>query len=229
MRFTNSWGISIDNVKNKQYNIWIGISFSNKKFTDSYVKELLDTAVMYTEKHVLVWLPGRMHATNYYYFDKLSRAESLQRAYEDERRMCDMLEYYILEKRYENISMVAYDDVLTQDFVRRKDILFRAFAEQEEFYDGVCDIAQGFLKTRNRPIEKKRIEFVALYILQELPAMIGGLQTFDSDIHYSVLFYPGIDKLDILAQDLIEGKKYKELSEKLKVKGVVGVVDVSLV
>lgn len=59
-----SKGISLDEVENRKHNIWLGISLSNKFFTLSTIKLLIEFALEYTKDKVLVWIPGRLQGTN---------------------------------------------------------------------------------------------------------------------------------------------------------------------
>jgi tRNA-dependent cyclodipeptide synthase len=223
-----SIGINLEEIYNRQHNIWIGISFSNKIFNLENIKALLDFALTHTKDKVLILIPGRLQATNYYYFDKLSRSESLSKAFADEDNMKISLEKifsgYSADKRGK-ILLANYDDVLIPIFVKRRELFYREFSSQGKLYNQVIDIASDILISRGREFDKKRAESLALYILQELP-LFFGVQTANDQVLYSAIVYPGLDKIDKLFLDIINEAEYSELTKKLNLINKCGIIDI---
>ena len=234
IRFENisavqSIGIPLEEVEARRHNLWVGISFGNKTFTTEHIRSLLLCALHFTKGKVLVWIPGRMQAINFHYFDNISRADALKKAFvaEDEkRREIETILATLPEAEQKKISVANYDDICTPLFIKRREVLFREFSEQEDFYLDVVAIVKEVVQDRQRTETKKLLENLSLYILQELPLFLNGVQTLFDKTLYSVCLYPGMGKLDDLVNEIWRGKKYAGLRKKLSLKEKVGIVDI---
>jgi tRNA-dependent cyclodipeptide synthase len=231
LKAKGSKGITLESFEKREHNVWLGISLSNKFFTKETIQLLIEFAVEYTKDKVLVWIPGRMQAINYRYFDGLSRAESLRKAFEDEERIIndvkDILGRFPSEKA-SRIVIANYDDVCTPKHIRQREIFFREFSEQKEFYDALMEIVKGVIDLRGRTYDKTKAESLALYIIQELPLFVDGVQKNGDDTLYTVVPYPGFGKIDELEMDLVVGKRYPELTQKLSLSNKVGILNIEL-
>jgi hypothetical protein len=74
-------------------------------------------------------------------------------------------------------------------------------------------------------LPKEKLDRLAEYVLSELPHFINGVQGYGDDTIYTVLPYPGLNKLDELFIGLSNGTMFKELSEKLKPEIKIGVIE----
>lgn len=227
-----AFGLTPAEVGEKKHNIWVGISISNKKFTPENIRALIFFALEKTKEKVLVLIPGRMQATNYRYFDKLSRAESLRRAFEDEKNFKIIVQSILGESPEDDrrkVSVANYDEICTPKHIAQREIFFRAFAEQGTFYEEIIKITEEVMLVRGRVVEKERAESLSLYILHELPMFVDGVQAvFGTDV-YTLVPYPGSGKLDQLKMDIIKGEKFPELTKQLKLENKVGILDVEFV
>ncbi|HLC69433.1 MAG TPA: tRNA-dependent cyclodipeptide synthase [Patescibacteria group bacterium] len=192
----DSVGVELSEIYNRNHNLWVGISFTNKLFTPDNIVAIIDLALQYTKEKVLVWVPGRMHATNYYYFEKLGRAEALRRAYEDEERVLNFLKQSFHNSK---VVLATFDETCTPRFMKRQAVLFKEFSKQGEFYKDTLEIVKQIMLARGRTVEQKRLESLALYVVQELPLLVGGISKNNDPELYTALLYPGMGKLDELA------------------------------
>ena len=232
VEISKCFGVDFSEVQEKKHNIWVVFSISNKKFTPENIEALIRFALKYTTEKILIWIPGRMQATNYYYFDNLRRSEALKKSFEDEDRfkriVKDILDALSEEER-NKISVAGYDDICTPRYIMQREVFFRAFADQDAFYDAVIQIAQEIMIARGRTVDRKKAEAIAIYVLRELPLFVDGVQTTHQNDVYSLIPYPGSGKLDQLEMDIIEGNKFSELTKKLNLQNKVGILDVKFV
>jgi tRNA-dependent cyclodipeptide synthase len=225
-------GIAQSEVQEKKHNIWVGISISNKKFTPKNIEALIRFALEHTKEKVLVWVPGRMQATNYYYFDNLRRSEALKKSFEDEDRFKEIVRdiiYSLPEGERNKVSVAGYDDICTPRHIMQREVFFRAFADQGTFYDAVMEIAEEIMIIRGRTPDKKRAEAIAVYVLHELPLFVDGVQTIYQEEVYTLFPYPGSGKIDQLEMDIVGGMKFPEITQRLKLQNKVGILDVEFV
>lgn len=225
-----SIGINLLEIEQRKHNIWIGVSLGNKAFSKENLRTLINFCLKYTKEKILVEIPGRMYATNYKYFDELTRAEALKRAFEDEDMRKKELSKIIGElpaKLQKNVIVANYDDICTPSHIRIRELFFREFAKQGDFYQEVISIVQEIVLARERTPSKDRLESLALYIIHELPLYVDGVQNNSDSTIYTVTPYPGLGKIDQLVMNIIDGKKYRELSKKIDMKNRTGIINVS--
>ncbi|KKS44298.1 hypothetical protein A2567_03140 [Candidatus Azambacteria bacterium RIFOXYD1_FULL_42_11] len=225
-----SIGINLLEIEQKRHNIWIGASINNKAFSKENIRVLINFCLQYTKEKILVEIPGRMHATNYKYFDGLTRAEALKKAFKDEdarkKELSEIIDGFPAEVR-KNIVVANYDDICTPDHIRIRELFFREFAEQSDFYQEVIDIIREIFLTRGRTPSKERLESLALYVIHELPLFVNGVQTNNDPSIYTATPYPGLGKIDQLVMNIIDGKKYPELSKKINIKNRTGIININ--
>lgn len=222
-------GVSKESILNKEHNLWIGFSFGNKWFTKENLERLIGFGLKYTKESLLVCIPSRLYATNLRYIDKLSRAESLRRAFEigDEKFLeVKNIESLFVAKDRDKIIIAKYDDILTSEYLKQREVLLREFAEQKEFYKLVIDVSSKMLELRARTVSKERSESVALFILQELPLLIDGVMKMDTNKIHTVILYPGLGKLDELVMKIRDDSAFKLLRGKLNIQHSIGIASV---
>ena len=218
-----------EDIFNKRYNLWMGLSLGNKWFTKNNLEKLIDFGLKHTKKSLLILIPGRLQASNLRYIDNLSRAQSLKRAFEmeDEKRQeVEVIVSRLPAKDQKKIIIANYDDTLTPKVIRQRELFMSEFAKQKVFYDSVMEISNEMLKIRGRTISKDRAESVALYVLQELPLFLNGVSVIDRNELYSVILYPGLGKFDELVVKIIKSDEFKTLRDKLGIINKTGIADI---
>ena len=58
-------GASMETIKNKEFNIYVGISLGNKWFTKDNIKEHILWSLKYTKERVGLFVADALHAINY--------------------------------------------------------------------------------------------------------------------------------------------------------------------
>ena len=102
----------------------------------------------------------------------------------------------------------------------------REFSEQKNFYSLVMEIATEILEIRGRTTTKERAESTALYVLQELPLFLDGVNKIGTDAIHTVILYPGLGKLDDLVMRIISDDEFLSLRERLMIKNKTGIASV---
>lgn len=222
-------GVSRGSILNKEHNLWVGFSFGNKWFTDKNLERLIRFGITYTKQSLLVWIPSRLYATNLRFFDNLGRAEALKRAFADGDEKLALVQKIIsaLSDTDQNkIILTNYDDVLTPKCIKQREVLFREFSKQEDFYHSVMEISNEMLELRGRTISKDRAEGAALYVLQELPLFLDGVTKLGAIAVHTVILYPGLGKLDELVMKIKNDDIFKELRKTLQIQNDIGIASI---
>ncbi len=226
-----SLGIQLDDVERHAYNLWLGISLGNNFFTEEHLRAVIEFALHFTKEKVLVLIPGRMQASNYMHLEDFSRAKSLRKAFAEEDRKTNEIMNIISNldaSQTQLISVASYDDVCTPEYIKQRELLFREFSKEEMFYSDVIDVVEEIINSRKRTLFKKRSEGLALYVLNEIPFFLNGVQKLDSTLRYEVVVYPGVGGIDRLVNKIAEIDSYDQLRAKLKLVGGVGILDIGV-
>ncbi len=202
----------------------------NKLFTKENIQSLICFAIQFTKEKVLIWIPGRIESVNYYYFDGKRRADALKIGFANEERYTKLVQEIIsrLPTEHQNkLSIVHYDDVLSPRFVKQRETLFRGFSEQRKLYDDIIAVARDIVEARKRTADIRLLESVAIYVIQELPLFLDGLQVIGNEkTVYGVVLYPGMGKLDYLVERIKYEQEYEELRKKLNLKYPSGIINI---
>lgn len=167
----------------------------------------------------------------YRYFDDLSRAEALRKAFEDEDKLISEVKAIIAklpQDQQHKVVIANYDDICTPKHMRQKELFFREFSRQADFYNAVMKVVEEVTLARGRTYNKGRGESLAIYVLNELPLFVDGVQKNGDSTIYTAVPYPGFGKIAELEMDIIDGKKFPNLTERLQLSNKVGILNIDV-
>jgi len=221
MRF---FGADAEEVYKKKYNIFIGISISNKKLTKDMALNYLKWAVRNTKEKVAVIIADKLNTVNYEILDKYSKTKSEKRAKKVGTEFEEMF-----RKAIEKLSDVDKNKVViyrwekieaSKNYLKIRKLLEEQFKKDNEFKSAVIYFVGKYMKKKGRVIEdKNKVAKLASYIIGELPTLIQGI-TLDK-FHYGLCILPtyfasGMSQfvMDIHNNELNISKKLKGLIRK---------------
>lgn len=231
MKIATYLNTSKEEVQSKQHNIWIGISLGNKYFTREAIGEYIRWALNYTKDDVLVAIVDDIHALNYEVFDGRSKDSSLRRARKkgDEKAIeVQKIIDGLPEKNKKRVHIARWTDLINSKYHSyRQRVLFDEFDSNKKFRDHVLSIIKEARGDRIKELSKKDVEYLAEYILREIPVFINGAKykTKDGWKTYSLIPYPGLTKLDELFIGLQNREMFPELADKLKITDKIAILE----
>lgn len=232
MQIKEILGVSKESILNKKYNIWIGISLGNKYFTKENIEEYIKWAVLYTKEKVLVVIADVIHAINLEVLDNRWSESAMTKAlkmgdikYQEIEEIINRLP----EDDKNKVHLVRWGEISENDkYKNNLQLIKEEFKNNEEFHNYIIDIVLNGRKDRAEKLASlpnEKLDRLAEYVLSELPYFINGVQGYGDDLIYTVLPYPGLNKLDELCIGLSTGTMFKELSEKLKPTNKIGIIE----
>lgn len=227
----NTVGIPAEEILGRKHNLWVGVSDSTWFNTPDNFELAIRWGLDHTRDKLLLWMPGRLYAMNIRHIERRSRARSLRDGFTKEHEFRSRAEQMLTQCSAEErgrVCFVDYDRILTPLYVERRSVLYREYSLENDFYRRVDEIVEGFLAIRGRTASKERKEAVAIFVIQELPMFVEPVRLIDSEDAFAVEIYPGTGKVDQLALDLVEGKLFPEITEKLRLKDPCGVASIKL-
>ena len=221
MRF---FGADTKDIYKKKYNIFIGISISNKKLTPNMALNYLRWAVRNTKEKVAVIIADKLNIVNYEILDKYSKTKSEKRAKTVGDEFEEMFRNAIKklpDKEKDKVIIYRWEEVEKSDnYDKIKIFLEGQFKKDNEFKSAVLYFVRKYMRKKGRIVEDKgKIDKLASYMIGELPTLIQGI-TLDN-IHYGLCIYPtyfssGMSQfvMDMHSKELNIGKKLDGMDKK---------------
>lgn len=228
MRIVNCLNTTIEDIKAKKFNIWVGISLGNKYFTEKKnIKEFVSWALENSATGVVILIPDKIHAVNYEVRSgyKKERAErAVQRKSAQTRKMIEEVVSTFEENEQNRIAVLTWEDIENDpDYQNRKSVLYRGFGNNPEFRARIIDVTKESVNPNVLKLENSDYEKLAAYPLDELPVLVAGFQY--NGRTYNLIPYPGISKIDYLTVNLQNGTSFSEISRELNIQEKVAIVE----
>lgn len=218
MRF---FGTDAQTVYDNKFNIFIGISISNKKITADMAYNYLKWAVRNAKEKVAVVIADELNTVNYRVFDKYSPGKAENRA----QRVGDKFEKLFMNaikklkaEDQKKVRVYRWEDIRSsQQYNKVHTFLVNQYPQDLEFQSAVLYFVKKYMRKKGKIIEEKeKIDELATYILGELPTLFEGIWL--DGIHYSLCIYPtyfasGMSQfvMDVHADELDIAKELKQL------------------
>jgi len=213
---------TINEIEERQYNIFIGISLGNKYFTKEHIKSYLKWALDHTKDKVALIIADKIQAINYEVRNGYSKERAMKVSLKLGNRIKEEVQQIISsfpKKDQNRIVVLHWEEIETKKHLEQVSILFKEFNSNKEFYNEIINIVKENIKSLN----ESEYEKLAHYVLNELPTFINGCY-FNNEL-YNLIIYPGLGGIDYLSIGLQTKTKYRELSERLEIKNKVIIIE----
>lgn len=227
MRIVKYLNTNEEEVKLKRYNIFIGISLGNKYFSKEHIRKYIFWALENTKESVLVLIADKIHSINYEVLNGYKQERAIQVALrlglEVEESIKKIVRSLPKEKR-NLVKICKWEDAINSSYyIEKIKIFLKEYNENKEFRDFIIKIVQENLGEKAKNLEKEKLEKLALYILDELPILLNGVE-FEDKV-YNLHPYPGLSCLDDLLIGLQEGRMFNNLAKKLEIKNKIAIIE----
>jgi len=218
MRF---FGADAEEVYKRKYNIFIGISISNKKITPEMALNYLKWAVRNTKEKVAVIIADKLNIVNYEILDSYGKSKSEKRAKDAGEEFTDLFKdatEKLPEEDKKKVLIYRWDKIENSEgYSNIKSFLEEQYKTDSEFKSAVLYFIGKYMRKKGRLIEdKNKVNKLSSYILGELPTLLQGI-TLDKT-HYGLCIYPtyfasGMSQfvMDMHNNELHIGKRLKGL------------------
>lgn len=224
MRF---FGESADEFYKKKYNIFIGISISNKKITSEMALNYLRWAVENTKEKVAVIIADELNVVNYEILDKYSRSKSEKRAQvvgEQFEKLFENAKEKLDSTGKNKVKIYRWKEVKNNfQYQKVKNFLEKQYNQDAEFKSAVLYFTKKYIEKKGKIItDEDRLDKLSSYIIGELPTLLEGIDV--NETHYRLCIYPTYSdsSMSEFAMNLHEQKLKigRELKRLLKSKAV---------
>ena len=225
MRVTQYLNTTKEEVESRKFNIWIGISIGNKKFTKEAVRQYIEWGLDCTKEDILVVIGDKLHALNLEVIDGYSKLAAIRRALkigkEKENEINEILAELPKEKA-KLVKVVRFAHVTGSKYHEyRLEVLREELKNNPAFHDFVINAVKENKKIASKSISTEQLAKLTEYILQEIPVYLNGAKYGGLPEHggktYILQIYPGIGLIDTLMLGLQDGALFPKLTEKLRI------------
>ncbi|MFA6554112.1 MAG: tRNA-dependent cyclodipeptide synthase [Candidatus Paceibacterota bacterium] len=232
MRINTYLNITPEEIRDKRHNIWLGISLGNKYFFKDNIEKYIKWAIANTKDGVLIVIPDALHTVNLEVLDKRSPKRALRKATKIGDKKNEEIQEIIATLSSEDrnkVRVVRWGDV-TQNEIYKYNLqaIKDEFVNNKEFHDFMTDIVVSGRSDRVESISKmsqEELDRLTDYVLYELPLFVNGVHIQGSDLVYTLLPYPGLNKLDDLCIGLSNRTMFPHLADKLHLSNHIGIVE----
>jgi tRNA-dependent cyclodipeptide synthase len=219
MRIGKCLNIAKAEIKERRFNIFIGISLGNKYFTREHIRNYLLWGLENTRERVAILIPDKIHGINY----EVKSGYSFERASAIARRKGDEMEKMVVEIMGEleippcKVQILRWEQIENESYLQMLRIFREAFLGDAEFRTVVTGIVKEIPNIKSLKLDDVQYGRLSQYVINELPVLIGGIKK--DGINYELLPYPGFSDIDYLALDLQEGKSFPKITKQLDIRG----------
>ncbi len=221
MKIYSVVGADEEEIYEKRFNIYLGVSLGNKWFTKDNIMEHLEFALKYTREKVGVVIADKLHAINYQVRDRKSPERALKKALRIGDAKVKEIEEIIRvlpKEEQEKIDIIRWKDIENgEHYERFYKKIKEEFEKNGEFKNTIMKIVEGALiKEKGRIFSEKEKIMLCEYILAELSELLHGFK--HKGIFYNVYLYPHASAFTKLIGDILSKKKFLEFYNKLPIK-----------
>lgn len=207
-----------EEIKNKKYNIFIGISMGIKPLNTKVAKDYLNWALEHTKDNVIILIADTIAKINYEIFSNYSEGKSYRRALKEGDTYIQFFKNILSEfpkEKKDKIKILRWNDIFSNRLKKMSNVLEDEFLKNDAFRKQILTFVKEYAKRRGKKLDREELNHLAKYMLLELPTMFEGIE-FEG-IKYKLLFYPtfvdsGMGKF---VADIEKRRTFPKLKEKL--------------
>lgn len=211
-------GATEEEVKQKKFNIFIGISLGNKWFNKKNIREYILWALKDTGAEKLPIVIGdTLHAINYEVRDGYNPDRAIERALRVGNRVEAMIREIIPtlpEKERTRIEILRWNDAInTNNYDLMKKLFYEEFEKKLKFNEFILEMVRKSTMKSEKEYSEEEIKKLAQYVLDELPLFLRGMKW--KDIFYNLHPYPLFTMINELVRGMRQGKLFPEIYSKI--------------
>ncbi len=213
------FNITKEEIKEKKYNIFIGISIGVlKPLSKSMISEYIAWSLERTQNNIVILIADEITKYNYRVFSKYSTGKSKKRAMLDGKKYVKYFQEFlqnIPENDRKRIDICRWHDIWDNRKEKIRQILEEEYNSNETFKNKILLFANKNIERRGRKLNRRKIEFLSQYILDELPTLLDGIKY--NGILYNLLLYPTFQRsgMSEFVMEICLGEKFPCLFKNL--------------
>jgi tRNA-dependent cyclodipeptide synthase len=183
-------------IDEKLFNIFVGISLGNKLLTTDMVKHYVKWAHEKSQKNAVILIADKIDTVNWEVFRGLSREEALIKTEQKGYGIAGMFDKAKRTLARETgdmgyisrVHIIFWDDIINVGYVTLRNILEKEYWANSAFQEKVLYFVDKYVALREVNVTPEQRHKLAAYIIDELPTLVGGI-LWDKTL-YNLILYP---------------------------------------
>ena len=227
MRITDYRNATSQEVMQKKYNPWIGISLGNKYFTIEHLEGYVRSCLKIAREGILVIIADEPHAINYEVFEGMKSDTAVVKALRNGEKVASMVDDAVSrlsQEEKQKVKVVKWKELVSAVWYRERQKIFeKAFQEEASFRNTLVEIVRLNMGDRIENLSQVQIEKLATYVLCELPIFMGAIEL--NGTVYDLHLYPGLSLMDDFVLDLQERKIFPEIMKNITIDHPLSIIE----
>ncbi len=227
MKISQCINATRDDINNKKFNYWIGISLGNKYFSKENIQKNIEWALLNTKESVLIVIADWIYSINVQALDMRNEQSALRKAMRlGDTKLAEVTEIIdkLSSEQAAKVKVARWKDIESSEIHQsRVKILFEEFRRKGIFYSKIVDAVNESFKDSSKKLGVSNIEKLSEYVLHEIPVFIDGIHLFGST--YDAVLYPKIGLIDLLVKDLQDGLVFPKITKRLDIKSPAAIIE----
>lgn len=210
--------VTEEDIKSKEFNIWVGISLENKWFNKENLKEYILWALKYSKSGITVLIADTLHAVNYEVIDDYNHNKAYRRTIREGDKTQKIIEGIISELpklEQKSVNIARWEDINNKERAKEKQILYKEFRNNKKFREEIRKIVISFTDRLSEKFSQESVDKLATYILDELPELLSGFKY--KGTHYNLYPYPKNTAVAEFVEKIQKKDIFPELHKKIKI------------
>lgn len=182
---------TIDDIKAKGSNIFIGISIGIKPLTEQMVKTYIKWSLSNSKDKVAILIADEIARYDYKIFSHYGERKSLNRALREGNKVASFFEDVVKELNVSDrnrIEIIKWNDIKTSRLEQLTKILRNEYKTNRSFRDYIIGFLKNYAQRRGKQLTDEQYDFLSEYVISELPTLLDGIRY--KGANYKLLLYP---------------------------------------
>ena len=207
-------------VTAKKWNIYLGLSLGNRKFSKQAIASYIHSSLEYTRSSLLLLIPDAIHAHNIQVRKGLGYEDALGIAKQRGQESRKVIESVLAQEKLQDdprIKIAHWDDIQDAEYLRVHDILSDIYKTHIPFHLAIQDVVRAAVPVEGYSSQQR--DTLGKYVIAELPTMLDGVR-YDGEL-YDLYPYPGDTAVNRLVVNMLQEERFQDVMERLAVKNEV--------
>jgi len=185
-----------EEIENKLFNIFVGISLGNKLITPKLAKKYVKWAHEHTKDNAVILIADDIDTINWTVFRGMTQKEAEEKVGHKGYGVKGLFDSAARNLSREendptyisNVHFLFWSDIKNKGFDDLKKVLAKEYKTNESFREQVLYFVDKYIELRDVEVSSDDKDKLADYIISELPTLLGGIRW--NDTLYNLVLYP---------------------------------------
>lgn len=190
------FNVTEEEVEQKMFNIFVGISLGNKLLTPELARHYVQWGHDHTNKNAVILIADKIDAINWEVFRGLPPEEALRKSEQKGYGVAGMFDKARRRLARETgdmgyisqVHVIFWEDIHNWGYDMLRGILQSEYDNNPEFQKAVLGFVDKYIELRQTEVSESDKHRLADYIIDELPTLLGGIY-WDQTL-YNLILYP---------------------------------------